>query len=340
MLYFPQNMTSFSSHPTYYGKLLEEAINVVSPERKPLIENFLYEKSALLLYADDGVGKSVLTLQACLQSTVKESMVFGEFYVPEARNILYFQLERHPDESFERMRHLQNSIPFDKNRFALSVGLQGVNLQDSLSRREAIITVESIIKEIGFNPDIIAFDPIYTLVPEDLSTAPAVNAVTSFFRVIQLATNSTILATSHTNRGIRDQKTGKRLGKDMYGNRFLSAFFTASYHIEAKEDGAGSIFILDKNSQKNMEKKFGLNYDASCYRSWIDTQGKYTKKDKLDNFLKTCKKLDKEFSFQDMQRESGLSDSPLRAYLAGYLKDIVKETSKLSYGKMLYKYFG
>lgn len=333
-------MESFSLHPTYFGKSLEEAINTVSPERKPLIESFLYEKSAMLLYADDGVGKSVLCLQSCLQSTIKDSMVFGEFHVPEARTVLYFQNERHPDESFERMRHFKNVIPFDKDKFALSVALQGANLQDPSSKRDSLYKVEAVIKEIGFVPEIVAFDPIYSLVPDDLSTAPACNAITSFFRIIQISTNCSIYATSHTNRGIRDVKTGKRFGKDMYGNRFLSSFFTASYHVEPKENGSGSIFTLDKNSQKNLEKKFGLNYDASCYRSWIDTDGNYTKKDKLENFLKTCKSFKREFSFQDMQAESDLSDSALRGYLAGYLKQTVTESSKLSRGKILYKFCG
>ena len=76
----------------YFGKSLDEAIHTVRPERKALIENFLYEKSALMLYADDGVGKSVLAIQACMQATVKDSKVFGEFNVPEANEILFFQL--------------------------------------------------------------------------------------------------------------------------------------------------------------------------------------------------------------------------------------------------------
>jgi len=61
-------MDLLNPHPTYFGKNLVEAIETVHPERKALIENFLYEKSAVMLYSDDGVGKSVLTLQACKES--------------------------------------------------------------------------------------------------------------------------------------------------------------------------------------------------------------------------------------------------------------------------------
>lgn len=330
-------MDSFSLHPTYFGKNLDEAIDTVYPERQPIIENFLYEKSALLLYADDGVGKSSLALQACLQATVADSKVFGSFSVSTPAKILYFQMERHPDESFERMRHLRSVIPFDSSKFALSVALQGTNLQDPSMRRDSLSKVEAVIKEIGFMPNVVAFDPIYALVPDDLASAPPCNAITSFFRVIQLATNCTILATSHTNRGVRDRETNLRTAKDMYGNRFLSAFFTASYHIEGKPNGEGTIFKLDKNSQKNMERRFGLNYDASCYRSWTDEDGLLSKRDKLDNFLMVCKQTKKEFSFADMQAISDLSDSALRGHLSGYLKAIVKESSKLSRGKILYR---
>ena len=334
-------MDAFSLHPTYVGSVLREAINTVHPERKALIENFLYEKSSLLIYSDDGVGKSVLTLQACLQATCKDCKVFGEFHVPQQNSVLYFQMERHPDESFERIRHLQHYIPFDENKFALSVALQGIDLQDKLSNAHAIASVASIINEIGFIPNIIAFDPIYTMARDGLETAVACNSITSFFRVIQLAYNCTIIATSHTNRGVRDKENkGARVGKDMYGSRFLSAFFTGSYHLEAKPDGAGSIWKLDKNSQRNLEKKFELMYDASNYQSIFLNDGKLTKKDKLNNYLKSRKNQDLEFSFDDLLAHSDLSDSTLRGYLAGYLKEIVLPVSKLSRGKILYKFYG
>lgn len=330
-----------NSHPTYFGKLLLEAITTVLPERKAIIENFLYEKSALMLYADDGVGKSVLTLQACMQATVKENKVFGEFNVPEACNILYFQMERHPDESFERIRHLQKAIPFDNSKFALSVALQGTNLQERHSRAEAVAKIPEIVNEIGFTPHIVAFDPIYTLASSGLETAEACNSITSFFRIIQIYLNCTILATSHTNRGIRDpEKKGVRTGKDMYGNRFLSAFFTGSYHIKLKADESGTIWERDKNSQKNLEKKIELMYDASNYSSTYLNDGKFSKRDKLENYLKSRKIQDLEFSFDDMLKNSELSDSTLRGYLSGHLKDLVIETQKLNKGKLLYKYCG
>lgn len=325
---------------TYYGQALEDAINTVHPERKALIENFLYEKSALLLYADDGAGKSVLTLQACMQATVKDSKVFGEFNVPQDNKILYFQMERHSDESFERMRHMVKAFPFDKNKFALSLALQGTNLQNGDSHAKALISIIEIINEIGFEPNILAFDPIYTLAQEGLETAGACNAITSFFRVLQLQTNCAIIATSHTNRGVRDIKTHKREGKDMYGNRFLSAFFTGSYHIQAKPDGLGSLWTLDKNSQRNLEKKIDLMYDAANYQSIFLSDGKFSKKDKLENYLKSRKLQNLEFSFADMLENSDLSDSTLRGYLAGHLKNLVVESSKLSRGKILYKYCG
>ena len=139
---------------TFFGDNLETAIQTVRFERKPLIENFLYEKSALMLYADDGVGKSVLILQACMQATSSESKVFGEFDVPQDNKVLYFQMERHPDESFERMKHLVNVIPFKKENFALSVALQGVNLQEPKMKAESLLCVVEISHEIGFKPNI------------------------------------------------------------------------------------------------------------------------------------------------------------------------------------------
>ena len=328
-------MTHHVESTTYCGEVLDRAINEVQYERKPLIDNFLYEKSALMLYADDGSGKSALCLQTCLQATVGGSKLFGEFDIPKACKVLYFQMERHPDESFERIKHLRQVIPFDNNNFIISVSLQGINLQEPEGFMIAMQRVEEIIGK-HFTPDIIAIDPIYPLVMDDLSTASACNAVTNFFRTLQLRTNATILATTHTNRGVRDKETHQRVGKDMYGSRFLSAFFTGSYHVEIKPDGEGTKFKLDKNSQRNLEKKFGLIYDAASYCSWIEKDGNLTKKDKLDNFINTCKMTKKEFSFADMKAISDLSDSALRGYLSGHLKDKLKIVHKASRGKVIY----
>ena len=323
--------------PTYFGKSLETALDNIPSERKAIIEGFLYEKSALLLYADDGIGKSTLSLQASLQATWEGSKVFGEFNVPISRNLLYFQMERHPDEVFERIRYLKQVISYDSNRFALSASLQGINLQSNLSSKEAFLTVNRIIKEIGFIPDLIVFDPIYAMTSDDLSTAQACNAITRFFRVIQLHINCSILATSHTNRGIRDPETHQRVGKDMYGNRFLSAFFTGSYHIVGRPDGYGTIFKLDKNSQKNLEKQFELVYDPSSYLSWKAQEAILSGKDKLLSFIESCKSQNKEFSFADMQSVSGVSDSTLRTYMVGHLLNKIQVSSKSKYGKILYK---
>lgn len=322
----------------FFGKSLDEAIEVVHPERKPLIENFLYEKSALMLYADDGIGKSVLSLQACLQATVAGSKVFGEFEVPKARNVLYFQMERHPDEPMERMRHMREVIPFDTSKFCLSVDLQGIDLQQKGEQERCKGKLLDIVADIGFIPEIVAFDPIYPLAGSGLEKAEACNAINSFFRVVQLYLNCTIIATSHTNRGVRDNENpGHRVGKDMYGNRFLSSFFTSSYHIEALKDGSGSKWTRDKNSYKNLEKEIQLTYDPSTYCSWYSDTGQLSKKDRLDMFIKAQKSNGKEFDFAQMQAASLLSDSQLRGYLTGYLKDKIEISSKGLKGKNFYK---
>lgn len=81
-------------------------------------------------------------------------------------------------------------------------------------------------------------------------------------------------------------------------------------------------------------------YDGSNYTSTHLSDGKFSKKDRLDNFLKAQKQQGLEFSFQQMLEAGDLSDSTLRGYLAGHLKDSVLTTSILSRGKYLYKYLG
>lgn len=326
--------------PTYSSKSLLDALEFVRPERKALIENFLYEKTSMLWYAPDGIGKSVISLQAAMQSTVKDTKVFGEFHVPEACKVLYMQLERPPEETFERMKHMRKGIPFDADNFGLSVALQGINLQNRDGDKEALDIMRTVIGEIKFKPQIIVFDPIYTLCHEGLESVKACNAITNFFRVMQLQQGCAIIAISHANRGMRDQETGGRKGEDMYGNRFLSAHFGGVYKIESIKEGAGTRFKLEKSSLKNLDKTFDLFYEPQYYRSMILDDGKVTKKDRLQNFLQTQRSMDKPFSFEDMKTISLLSDSALRGYLSGELKEKLTVVDKLNKGKVLYKFSG
>jgi len=224
---------------TFHAESLEKAIETTTAERAAIIEEILYEKSAVLIYADDGVGKSVLVLQMGLQMTIGKSKLFSEFNIPKPRKVIYFQQERYPDESFERIKHMRHIIPYNSKNIIITTALQGCDLQDKQSRAETVRETIEILnyyrEHAGFIPDVLIFDPIYAMVSEDLSTAIACNAVTGFFRKLQTITQASILATSHTNRGIRDKDSNyKRVGKDMYGNRFLSAFFTGSNHDHTK----------------------------------------------------------------------------------------------------------
>lgn len=319
-----------------HGDDLDKAIESVQVVREPLIEGFLYKKSAQMVFAPDGVGKSVVTIQACMQATVENAKVFNHFHVPKAVRTLYFQNERSKDEALERLKFMKKKTAFDSKNFVLDVGLQGMNLQEPKHFAQALTHVSEVVHSTMQGVDLIVLDPLYPLVGGDLTSNADVSPITNFSRILQNIFDCSILMVHHTNRGTYDIGEGKRVGRDMFGSVFLSAHCTGTYSLNVNDDESGSVLDCKKSAQKNLEKKIKLVFDPESFLSYYADEERITKKDRLYNFLDTCKATKKTFTFDDMQQACQLSPSKLRGQLEN-LKSQLKTVSILKHGKILYE---
>jgi len=340
----------FPSNDILWSERLNQAIDTVNPVREFLIEGFLYKKSIQMIYAPDGAGKSLITLQATMQGTVSDSKVFGEFYVKEGFKTLYVQAERSVDENLERMRLMKSKTPFDSKNFVLDTDLQGINLKNDSHADAGINHIIEVCASSFLIPDLIVLDPIYAMVRGGLKDDEGASYITDFSRRIQKYFGCSIILVHHANRGSRDVETGKRGNEDMFGSRFLSAHCTGVYKMTLKEEGMGSVLTREKTSNENLEKKIELWYDPESGLSWVSADKKtISKTDKLFNFLRTCKVQQKTFNFKEMMVESGLSKSGLLKVLGSTLSSTpvlgsvhpsgeLKEVSKSIHGSILYQY--
>ena len=260
----------------FYGDSLKNSLSSFV-ERQYLIDSFLYEHSSILLYAADGIGKSVLTLQLVIEAA-SGNPVFGVLKTSRQLRTLWVMAERHPIEIFERIKEMEKVVPLSPLEFGITTELQGFNLLNESYFTKAISIIEARAKILS-HIDLVVVDPIYALVAGGLSRDENDSCVTRFSTTLQNKFGCSCIFIHHSNRGVRSQENpAERVGQDMYGGRFLSAHFTGIYHITKTSDGTH--FAREKSSHRNLIESFDLTYDHETYVSTL-TDDSMPKRDRI-----------------------------------------------------------
>ena len=297
-----------------HGKELEKAI-YADNKLSMLIEGILPEEAVIQFFAGDGIGKSVLILQAELEATIGAN-VYGEFEVLRPLKICHIQTERSPKESYTRMANMLPVIKPNLENFYFEPYLQGLDISIR-SDRLLIIDKLKAIKDEMKGLDWIHIDPIYAWTSADLATASGCGTLNDLLRLIQRDVCRTVSYNHHSNRGIKDTDTGQRKGEDMYGNRFLSANIAGTFHIKSRQGGGGTIWKAMKDSWSCLQSKIELDFDAQHFTSYVDCSKITTNKaDRIVSFLKLCKAKNKTFSFDQFQSENEVSTTYARVQLS------------------------
>jgi len=297
-----------SQYPVLFGEELEKAIIETKQSREPLIKHLVYKNTATLLYSPDGVGKSVLALQMALQSTTTEGKVFAQYEVAQPCKTIYFQMERHIDESYERLKKMTKIADKDYKNLVVDSSLQGLFVNNEESLIKILTRIDWIVFEAfgSTNPDLIIIDPIYTLLPSGFNSDESIFYLNSFSQLIQNKYKCSVLFTHHANRGQRNYKTGKREEEDLFGSRFLRAHFSVVYSIKSETDeddnSIGTLWKLEKSTYRNTDQEIHLTYDPDSTLSFIRHVGVdgSNKKDMIDSFLLMRKKDLKSFTIAEI----------------------------------------
>lgn len=320
----------------FYQESLRQSLATFK-ERNYLIDGLLYEHSALMIYAADGLGKSTLILQLCLEAS-SGSNVYGVFKTKKPLRILWVMTERHPIEILERIRQMEGMININYDNFALTTEIQGTNL---LNRTQFDSSVETLAKRVLQMEyiDIIVIDPIYAIVAGGLGKDENDSHVTRFSTILQNKFNCSCIFLHHPNRGIKDRESGERYGEDMYGGRFLSAHFTGIYHLIKSRVANGCRFEREKNSHQNLVEGFDLSYDTDSYISTIKDDS-MLKRDRLLIELRRLKVSEEWFELPVLAKSLDFSTQYLYKLFSRELKDDVKKHPNSNKRKTLYKYIG
>lgn len=276
------------------GEALKSALHETTPERKPLIEGLLFERSILMVSADPGAGKSTITAQAIAQMSCGLP-VFGQLNVPKPVKCYYIAFERGREEILERLKVMQDIIPMDFSNIHINDFFIGANVLDS-TQASAII---GAIQYDCMGADVVFLDPIYACVSGGLSTDEKASQFTRFSARLQSEIGCANWLNHHTVKESYAQN-GSPIEKadPFYGSQWLKAHCTAAYYL--RKNDSGTVMLNKKDSQNNLLKKIILEYNPEDYISFIDQKNmELPAIDRLKMFIRNKWKSDNKTFYYD-----------------------------------------
>lgn len=293
-----------------WGIDLLEFLKTISDQVEWISHGFLADSSITMLYATDGIGKSLIGIQAALE-LASGLPVFKSFHVEKAQRVIYCVAERSIKEPTKRIKIMiqdedySGKIKFEN--FTITSDFQGRDLSNPAHADSMMNLLHKLAETMG-GVDIVFFDPLYALVRKDLRTDEAVNGVFSFFRRVGSELGANVFFMHHENRGQRQEGETERTGQDYYGNKFISGLCTSVWHM-TKEKGEQFTTIIknEKDSESCLIPYFKLEYNPmfNTVRANISSSSK-SKEIIIDAFLKTCRDVNRKFTQQEFFKETKL----------------------------------
>lgn len=209
------------------GEQLRHDLLNLELTRKPIITDLIYERDIFLLSSDAGAGKSVFAAQLAICLSFKRS--FCGLEIPEAKKVLYIQLEGDYEENIERMREMEREggIIIEESNM-LWVEEKGLDVLDN----ESLNRFFTELDDSGFIPEVVIIDPIYKLSGQDISTGVAALGVIRFSDALYDKFKCTNVLIHHNTKESYHQ--GKKIVKDdgYYGHSFIKNHIRSSYSLK------------------------------------------------------------------------------------------------------------
>lgn len=289
--------------PPITGDELIKRVNNL-PEHTALIEGLLYEHDTLMVAADSGKGKSLLSIQIAMHLT-KATPVFGGLKVVRPLRVWYLQMERHENESLERINKLMSNFDWEPKNLFIDTEPQVLNFLNE----DHYEIIEARGKEI--KPDVIFIDPLYG-VAQGLSQDKIAAEVSKCFTMLKKALGCAIWVNHHIVKDTYSSQTGSKIEKDdpFFGATWIKAHVTGSYY--GKQIETGFELIKKKDSHDVLLDNITTTYDPESYLSTVDPD-KFNYADRLKIFIGQCQgRQKKTFKFSEARAFVGCASRTLR----------------------------
>lgn len=286
----------------------------LSDEVEWVADGFIAEPSISMLYATDGIGKSLIGVQFSLE-LCSGLPVFKTLKTTRPYKVIYCMAERSIKEPIKRIKRMisdptfENSIMFEN--LVITTEFQGRDLSKEANADALLGILKRHAQSIG-GADMLVFDPLYALVKGDLKDDQAINSVFNFFRRASAELGANIFFFHHENRGTRQQGETERTGQDYYGNKFISGLCTAVWHmVKDPQDQFKTIIVNEKDTESALIPRFTLQYDPEYSTVHASVTSCQKSKTILINaFLKKYKDSAELFEAETLFKESGINTHP------------------------------
>jgi len=287
------------------GQKIVDLINNPEEKRKAYVEGLLHERSTVMFASDPGLGKSMLTVQACLEMSAGLP-VYGSLLCPEPRKVYYIQKERSRLEVLERIESMQEHIEWNPDNLIVDSEIQTFSLTAPKNFKLIVDRIKP------FKPDIICIDPIGAGSP-GLASDEGANNFCAFLTYLQNEVGATHWLNHHTSRQTYSSD-GQRIEKDdpFYGSQWLKAHVSGSFLIT--QSAKGTVWKNKKDSHSNLLEKLELAFDDETFISTLLID-QLTTVDKIKAFCMACKASNKRFIFRDLEASVTCARRTLRAHL-------------------------
>lgn len=309
------------------GESLKLVVFSETKKRIVYAEGLIYELSSLMLSADPGTGKSLLSLVGSIQ-LASGLPLFGALTVPKAIKVYYIQKERPQLEIVERLKVIAEVIDINWDNLIIDSNLQFMNLSNLTYSK----FLSDRIKK--FNPNLIVIDPIGAGTP-GISKDEIANNFCTMMTTIQNNIGNAFWFNNHTTREsyLADGSILQK-AKPFYGSQWIDAFVTGHYHV-TKSD-AGTNWRKTKDTYNILLDKIKMSYEPDTYCSYLKTD-MLSVKDKILNYVNSVKSFKKTFTFNDLRDSTGCVTDSLRHTLRDRLFDSVLKRHKSSGEATLYE---
>ncbi len=232
-------LTENQEYGVFWGPALYERASA----KLPIIEHFLYERDAICISADPGVGKSILALQVLCSLTTGDDFL-DTYSVARKCKVLYVQTEGDRSETIERVEAMKMGLRLDDSNW-VHMNIEGLNINTEDGLRKFM----QLAKAPGMRYDVIIFDPLYTTVKGSMLLDDVATDWVRNIRAIKGAFNCAMIILHHDNKE-QILANGKRLERkkgNVFGSVFWGAFFSYTYKLVRD----GKTYCLETGKERN-----------------------------------------------------------------------------------------
>ena len=278
------------------GEALRHDIEGPEPEEHPIIQDFLYEGDVMMIYADPGLGKSVIARQI-MASLSTGTPLFGSLRIPTPKRVYYLQLEGNYRRYCVRFKRLQTRVPYDVDRI-LWDDVRDADLTNPVN----FATLAQRI--ITHRADVVIFDPLYKLVSGEVATEVPSKAIIRFSDLLQQELGCALIWVHHSRKDSYDN-TGKKMRIDdaYYGSQWIKAHIDTSYQFTrpGKGEAHRAGLYCKKDRGDTVLKEIFLHYDPITDTVMTEHDpSRMTHEERVVHWLTVCRGQDKTTTFQEV----------------------------------------